>query len=132
MPYTIVHGDFHTKNLVHDRGSITPVDWGSAYLSPHLGDLYSLICDATDVLDDDAVQELKDLYVQRTTELGGEDQTAISLEWQLLIGGLCFDLRSLCWVVEEGIHSVPVSESWIDDLVSDIDKLSRVLGTKYS
>jgi thiamine kinase-like enzyme len=37
-PQTIIHSDFHTKNLIHGIGGrIVPVDWPGAYVHPHLG-----------------------------------------------------------------------------------------------
>jgi hypothetical protein len=35
---TIIHSDFHAKNLIHGIGGrIVPVDWPGAYVHPHLG-----------------------------------------------------------------------------------------------
>lgn len=43
---------------------------------------------------------------------------------QLLTGGLCWTMSALRWVVEIGVHVVPVSREWIDELVTDLRDLA--------
>ncbi|CAH1198900.1 hypothetical protein PAECIP111893_01158 [Paenibacillus plantiphilus] len=46
LPLTLVHHDYHAKNLLIQGSRILPIDWAIGYLSPHLGDLYCLIKEA--------------------------------------------------------------------------------------
>jgi hypothetical protein len=39
IPPTLVHHDYHAKNLVIQGERIMPIDWSIAYISPHLGGL---------------------------------------------------------------------------------------------
>ncbi|MGG4346594.1 phosphotransferase [Paenibacillus lautus] len=43
IPTSIIHHDYHAKNLLIQNNGIMPIDWSLAYLSPHLGDLYCLV-----------------------------------------------------------------------------------------
>ena len=122
LPDTIVHGDFHAKNLVHGAdGRISPVDWPGSYLHPHLGDLYCLLREARNLGIDRRIgaAALPDLFARES----GTDRA--SVREQMLTGGLCWTMLALRWVVEEGIHAVPESAGWIDELVDE----ARSLGT---
>jgi thiamine kinase-like enzyme len=47
VPLTMVHHDYHAKNIVKlNGGRILAIDWSNAYLSPPLGDLYCLMNEA--------------------------------------------------------------------------------------
>jgi aminoglycoside phosphotransferase (APT) family kinase protein len=46
VPLTLVHHDYHAKNLLVQGDRILPIDWSNAYLSPHLGDLHSVMKEA--------------------------------------------------------------------------------------
>ncbi|WP_157876035.1 hypothetical protein [Peterkaempfera griseoplana] len=39
-------------------------------------------------------------------------------------GGLCWTFTALRWGVEEGVHAVPESADWIDELVADARTLA--------
>ena len=120
-PNTIVHGDFQAKNLIHaDAGRIIAVDWPGAYIHSHLGDLYCLIRDADRqglTLDVDTAA-LPKVFAREA----GMDRDQVAD--QLITGGLCWTILALRWVVEEGIHAVPESRDWIEELVTDCRRLS--------
>lgn len=46
IPTSIIHNDYHAKNLLIQNNGIVPIDWSLAYLCPHLGDLYCLVNEA--------------------------------------------------------------------------------------
>ncbi|HEX8631167.1 MAG TPA: phosphotransferase [Catenuloplanes sp.] len=122
QPDTIVHGDFHAKNLVHGNagGRIVAVDWPGAYVHPHLGDLYCLIreADQRGLTRDVATATLPGVFA----EAAGVEPARVAD--QLVTGGLCWTLTALRWVVEEGLHAVPVSRDWIDGLVAEFRALA--------
>lgn len=113
-PATLVHGDFHAKNLIHGPGgAVVPVDWPGAYAHSHLGDLYCLLRDARKqgLADAVAVGTLPGVFARESgTDLG-------TVRRQMATGGLCWTLPALRWVVEEGLRVVPESAEWIDELV---------------
>ena len=122
QPATIVHSDFHAKNLMHGPdGRIVPVDWPLAYLHPHLGDLYCLLRDARKAGLADAVGEsaLPEVFAEES----GTSPAAV--RDRMVTGGLCWTTVALCWVLEEGIHVVPESADWIDELVTDLRALAQ-------
>jgi hypothetical protein len=49
---------------------------------------------------------------------------------QLVTGGLCWTMNALRWVVETGVHAVPVSREWIDELVTDLRELANVINPR--
>ncbi|WP_193726619.1 phosphotransferase [Paenibacillus guangzhouensis] len=116
VPLSIVHHDFHAKNLVIQDTGIMPIDWSIAYLSPHLGDLYCLIKEArngTALTEEDiiaAFQDVADIPIQQ-------------LEWQVRMGGICWLIRTLHWLVHGGIETIPGSEAWVPDLLQDLEYL---------
>jgi streptomycin 6-kinase len=124
QPATVVHGDFQAKNLLHTPGGgIVTIDWSDAYVHPHLGDLYLLQREGrkqgrTEKVRMDALPELF------AYEAGTDPQTVTD---QLVTGGLCWTMNALCWVVETGVHAVPASHEWIDELVTDLRELANVI-----
>jgi streptomycin 6-kinase len=120
-PATIVHGDFQAKNLVHTPGGgIVTVDWSDAYVHPHLGDLYLLLREGRRQgrVDSVRMQALPELFAHET---GTDPRTVTD---HLVTGGLCWTVTALRWVVEVGVHAVPVPLEWIDDLVGDLRELA--------
>lgn len=115
-PLTITHNDYHSKNLIIHHDRIIPIDWSSAYLSPHLGDLYCIAEEALDYDIDKA--EIVNAYFSETSE----DDTKDS-QWQMAIGGLCWEIHTLRWIVEFGIHVIPGSEDWISSFVKGIQNI---------
>jgi hypothetical protein len=118
-PVTIVHGDFHAKNLIHAYGGrMVAVDWPGAYLHAHLGDLYCLIREVNNRgLAVDAAA-LPGVFARGA---GIEPGRVPDL---LITGGLCWTLLALRWVVEECVHAAPDSRTWIDELVADCRALA--------
>lgn len=111
-PVTITHNDYNAKNLMVVDDSIVPIDWSNAYLSPHLGDLYSLLSEAQGSGVD------KSIVIEAYRELDDIDD----IEWHVQVGGICWLLRGLCWVCEEGVHKVPVTQSWISPMITAINE----------
>jgi aminoglycoside phosphotransferase (APT) family kinase protein len=119
LPDTLVHGDFHAKNLVAGPGGrIVVVDWTDAYLHPHLGDLYCLIREADNGGLDVGAETLPALFA---AEAGVEPATVREL---MLTGGLCWTVLVLDWLVEEGLTIIPESRDWLDGLVADCRRLA--------
>jgi hypothetical protein len=44
---------------------------------------------------------------------------------QLVTGRMCWAVMALRWVVTEGVHEVPESKGWIDELVGLVSRPSR-------
>ncbi|QNE18466.1 phosphotransferase [Kribbella qitaiheensis] len=113
-PAAVVHGDFVPKNLVTDGHRWTAVDWPLAYLAPHLSDLYTLVRDAV------AVGHEAGPIVAYYIELSGADEDLVRR--QVAVGGICFIVRALAWIVTEGQRVVPSSKDWIGSLVAELDE----------
>jgi phosphotransferase family enzyme len=120
VPETVVHGDFEAKNIVLTEAGPIAVDWATAQVGTHLGDLYSLVRDAG--LNGEPVDPIVAAYADEWTVLG---RPVDDLEWQLALGAVVWTLRALRWVLEEGIHVVPGAITWIDELV---DRATTVTG----
>ncbi|WP_405068695.1 phosphotransferase [Kribbella sp. NBC_01510] len=111
----VVHGDFVPKNLVTDGTRWTAVDWPLVYLAPHLSDLYTLVRDAV------ALGHDREPIVARYVESAGADPFLV--DRQVTVGGACFCLRALDFVVTEGVRTIPGSEDWIDPLLAELEGL---------
>ncbi|WP_164842320.1 phosphotransferase [Actinoplanes solisilvae] len=121
-PETIVHGDFQAKNLLHTQGGgIVTIDWSDAYVHPHLGDLYLLLREGRKQgrIASARMDALPALFAH---EVGTDPQIVID---RMVTGGLCWTMSALRWVVETGVHAVPVSREWIDELVTDLRGLAE-------
>ncbi|NUR95618.1 MAG: phosphotransferase [Kribbellaceae bacterium] len=118
-PLGVVHGDFVPKNLVTDGTRWTPVDWPLAYAAPHLSDLYTLIRDAV------ALGYERGPIVARYVEVSGTDPFLV--DRQLLVGGACFCLLAVTFVLEEGVRTIPGSADWIDPLLDELADLLEQL-----
>lgn len=116
IPISIVHHDYHAKNLLIHNNGIMPIDWSLAYLSPHLGDLYCLVNEAHS-LGSLTREEILCAYLDET------DYQMAHLIWQLEIGGLCWLIKTLHWLVYGGTDIIPGSETWIPDLLKDLEDL---------
>jgi hypothetical protein len=115
----VVHGDFVPKNLVTDGSRWTAVDWPAAYLAPHLGDLHTLLREAV------ALGHHREPILARYLDASGTDPELVRR--QLAVGGICFSLLALCWIVEEGLHTVPPSKDWIAPLLDELAGLVEEL-----
>ncbi|MEV5966747.1 phosphotransferase [Kribbella sp. NPDC051952] len=118
-PVRVVHGDFVPKNLVTDGSRWTAVDWPLAYLAPHLSDLYMLVRDAV------ALGHDRGPIVAQYVEAAGADSFLV--DRQVLVGGGCFCLRALDFVVSEGLRTIPGSEDWIDPLLAELEGIVKQL-----
>jgi len=121
VPISLVHHDYHAKNLMMQDNGVMPIDWSNAYLSPHLGDLYCLMTEAqasTNLTREDILSAF----------LEGTDLTIDHLHWQMRIGGLCWLIKTLRWLVYDGIDIIPGSDAWIPDLLNDVDHLYQEIG----
>ncbi len=123
LPLTLNHNDYHAKNLLHVSGRIVPVDWANARISPHLGDLYCLI------------NEGKDQHISQETLIGayrsGLKDQGIQEEvtdWHLDMGGLCWSVHCLQWILEFGLDAIPISKTWVPDFLTEICALVSRLG----
>lgn len=121
-PATIVHGDFQAKNLLHiPGGGIVAIDWSDAYVHPHLGDLYLLLREGR------KQGRIEGVRMDALAEIFAHDAGTdlVTVADQLVTGGLCWTMNALRWVVETGVHAVPVSRQWIDELVTDLRELAE-------
>lgn len=118
-PSRVVHSDFVPKNLVTDGDRWTAIDWPLAHLAPHLSDLYTLIRDAV------ALGHDRGPLVARYVEASGADPFLV--DRQILVGGACFCLRALDFVVTEGLQTIPESADWIDPLLAELADLVEEL-----
>jgi len=118
VPMTIVHQDYHAKNLlIQPNGGIMPIDWSNAYVSPHLGDLYCLMSEARN-LGHAAEEDIISAFLE------GSHLHADQLRWQVRLGGLCWLIKTLHWVVYRGADIIPGSEAWVPDLLQDVEDLA--------
>jgi phosphotransferase family enzyme len=117
VPETVVHGDFEGKNLVIDGREMWLIDWPTACVSPHLADLYSLW------------RTVKSQGINRNDLLSwyAADVASEFLQREFDIGGLCWTLDALRWIVEEGVRTVPDSIRWLDDLLAELHTVSAPL-----
>ena len=120
LPLTLVHHDYHAKNLLIQGNGILPIDWSIAYLSPHLGDLYCLIHEAHTW----SKVPKEDLLLAFRNE-AGTDLSMEALNRQVAIGGICWLVKTLKWLVYGGTDTIPGSEAWIPDLMNDLDNLMK-------
>lgn len=120
LPLTLVHHDYHAKNLLIQGRRILPIDWAIAYLSPHLGDLYCLIKEAHAWSNVSKADMLSAFLNEAGTDLSIEQ-----LNWQVRIGGLCWLVKTLRWLVYGGTDTIPGSDAWIPALMNDVEELVK-------
>ena len=116
-PITLLHNDYHAKNLMIRGGRIVPVDWSNAYLGHHLGDLYCLVQEAVDYGIEATV--LIEAYF---SEADDALEPAFH-QWQVAFGGLCWSVRMLRWTVDQGVRIIPGAEAWIPNFTRSIEIL---------
>ncbi|UUI03527.1 aminoglycoside phosphotransferase family protein [Oceanobacillus jeddahense] len=117
FPLTLVHNDYYPKNLMKNNEKITVIDWASANLSPHLGDLYCFIRAAEDYPINSA--DLIHAYYEQTADSVPDD-----IEWQINMGGICWTIHALRQLFYYGVEAIPIAREWIPELVSDIYSLA--------
>jgi phosphotransferase family enzyme len=117
VPATIVHGDYHAKNLIHTaEAGIVAVDWPSASIHPHLGDLYCLIREA-----DKLGLSTGDLTAVFAQEAGADPGDVAD---QVVTGGMCWTLTTLRWLTDEGVQAIPEAHEWLGDLAAELRTLA--------
>ncbi|MFB4159160.1 aminoglycoside phosphotransferase family protein [Geomicrobium sp. JSM 1781026] len=107
FPPVLTHNDYHTKNLIYTGGDVRILDWSEAYVSPHLGDLYSLISSA-----EGARNQIVSAYEQASGER--------NVHWQLTIGAICWLMERIRYFLDGGTEEIPIAKEWIPDLVNDL------------
>lgn len=120
VPLSLVHHDYHAKNLVIQDSGIMPIDWSLSYLSPHLGDLYRLIKEA-EVWSQTAKEDIISAFLE-VAPCPREQ-----LNWQIQIGGICWLIMTLHWLAHGGTAIIQGSDAWIPDLIHDISNLYEAL-----
>jgi hypothetical protein len=45
------------------------------------------------------------------------------LEWQVNVGGVCWLVKTLKWLVYGGTDTIPGSDAWIPDLMDELELL---------
>ncbi|HVX42829.1 MAG TPA: aminoglycoside phosphotransferase family protein [Mycobacteriales bacterium] len=109
----VVHGDVEAKNFVLGAGGLTLIDWPTASVSGHLGDVYTLARAAASV------------GIDRADVLRWYSGGAVSpaLAGRVDVGGLCWTVEAVEWIVREGAVTVPDSIGWLDGLMDDLETL---------
>ncbi|MGW6201041.1 phosphotransferase [Kribbella sp. NPDC055110] len=118
-PTAVVHGDYVPKNLVTDGTRWTAIDWPGAYAAPHLSDLFTLLRDAV------ALGHNRAPIVAHYVDAAGGNPALV--ERQILVGGGCFYLVALRFIVEEGLRTIPESTGWIDGLLAELEDVVGAL-----
>ena len=121
---TLNHNDYHGKNLLNVDGRIVPIDWANARISPHIGDLYCLIGEAKDQhIPGAAVVEA---YKSALQDLGIQEEVT---DWHLDVGGLCWSIHCLQWILEFGLDAIPVSRGWVPNFLTDMCAMASRLSS---
>ena len=115
LPLTLNHNDYHAKNLLNVSGRIVPVDWANARISPHLGDLYCLINEGKD--QHISREILIDAYRFALKDRGRQEEVT---DWHLNMGGLCWNVHCLQWILEFGLDTIPISKTWVPNFLTEI------------
>ncbi|WP_270180884.1 phosphotransferase family protein [Alkalihalobacillus sp. CinArs1] len=120
FPVTITHNDYYPKNMVGINKTLKIIDWANANLSPHLGDLYCLITSAEEY--GVSPKEVIDAYRNNVTE-----ELAIDLDWQITMGGICWTIYMLRWLIDYGVDAIPEAKDWVPDMVNELERLLETL-----
>ncbi|MCG7409105.1 phosphotransferase [Paenibacillus sp. ACRRX] len=130
MPYALVHHDYFPKNLIVQHNRILVIDWSNAYLSPHLGDLHGLIQEAQS-RSGVSRDHMLHAYTHELQQ-GGSNYACshISIDEQVDLGGLCWYIRTLHWLIHRGKDIIPGSIEWIPPLLDDLSLLVQRMQLK--
>ncbi|MCM3340002.1 phosphotransferase [Paenibacillus sp. MER TA 81-3] len=121
-PVTLVHNDYFPKNIiVQEEGQgVRVIDWTNSYLSPHLGDLYGLSQEAA------AYGASREQMLQAYAEASGLYGNAeLTLDWLVRVGGVCWFIHTIRWILDYGRHVISGSEAWIGDMLLDLEELTN-------
>lgn len=130
VPSTLCHNDYHVKNLVLHDTAVVPIDWAMAYISPYLGDMYSLLHGATfRKIGTDALLEA---YTDEMQLWAAHHECvralmSLPLEEQLALGAVCILITSIRWTLLEAIYELPESKKWIPAMIRNIEYYTRQL-----
>lgn len=128
LPLTLCHNDYHVKNLVISDDTIVPVDWAMAYLSPYLGDLYSLVhAAAFRKVETQLMLQAYEAEVRHWAEEYPIVQPMLSrpLEWQIALGAVCILITSIRWTLTEAMYELPETRKWIPAMIRNIDQYAQ-------
>ncbi|MFD1677941.1 phosphotransferase family protein [Alicyclobacillus fodiniaquatilis] len=114
-PVTLVHCDYYAKNLIICGDDIRVIDWTNAYFSPHLGDVYGLCREGSNA--GIAKNDIVTAYCRSVGDTLGNKDT---LPWRIYLGGVCWSVQAIRWVLTQGVHFIPGSEAWIPDMIQDL------------
>ncbi|WP_181347824.1 phosphotransferase [Thalassobacillus sp. CUG 92003] len=112
-PMNIVHSDFHAKNLVVRGEQICAIDWANAYVAPHMGDLYCLVNEYQHHHPSADIAVLLDAYLN---EREGCSFKGKHMQWHLVMGGICWHIQAVDWLIKEGRQYIPAAESWLPEM----------------
>jgi N-acetylmuramate 1-kinase len=72
LPQVVCHRDYHSRNLIVLNDELGIIDFQDALLGPAPYDLASLLKDSYVCLDDDLIDELVALYIEKANEQGAQ------------------------------------------------------------
>lgn len=121
VPVTLVHNDFHAKNLIPTEAGVAVVDWSDATPGRHLGDLYGLLREAREHRIAVDTSALTGAYA---TELDSPGEPP--LPWQVDLGGLVWILGVLDRIAERH-EAMPFALDWLDGLATEAAVLAVAL-----
>lgn len=130
VPSTLCHNDYHVKNLVLQDTTVVPIDWAMSYISPYLGDMYSLIHGAafrkmgTDVLIEAYTDEMQSWAARHECV---NSLMSLPLEEQIALGAICILITSIRWTLLEAMYELPESKKWIPAMIRNIEHYARQL-----
>jgi thiamine kinase-like enzyme len=130
VPATLCHNDYHVKNLVVRNTIVVPIDWAMAYISPYLGDMYSLLHGATfrKIRTDPLLEAYTvEMQIWAARHECVRSLMSLPLNEQLALGAVCILITSIRWTLLEAIYELPESKKWIPAMIRNIDYYARQL-----
>jgi thiamine kinase-like enzyme len=130
VPATLCHNDYHVKNLVLRDQTVVPIDWAMSYVSPYLGDMYSLLHGAafrkigTDRLIEAYTDEMQ---IGAARHECVRALMSLPLEEQIALGAVCILITSIRWTLLEAMYELPESKKWIPAMIRNIEYYARQL-----
>lgn len=67
-----------------------------------------------------SINEILEAYLD---EIGSNEMKMEHLVWQVKIGGICWLIRTLRWLVYGGTDTIPGSVDWLPGIFEDMGKL---------
>ncbi|WP_141505304.1 phosphotransferase [Paenibacillus luteus] len=118
IPLTLIHNDYASKNLVAQNDRVMPIDWSNTYLGRHSGDLYCLVKET-----EEKTSVFKEAVLLAYAAQFHPNPTIEMIQWQLRLGGICWLIHTLSWLIKGGIDTIPGSEAWVPGLVEELEEL---------